>query len=319
MGLSKMTPVQASTIPLFLGNKDVVVEAVTGSGKTLAFLIPVVERLLRGSGGGEDGERRRGLDKTRKRGQVGAVIISPTRELATQIYGVLLALLEFHAPSAATLPTLQGGGRSRGEVAVENKQERGAEEEGGLLEKDQRDEEGEEEEKEEEEEEEEDMNDITESIEPLPEYTTDPRIIPQLLLGGTQSPAVDLKKFLAYDPNVLVGTPGRLNELLSSPYVHCTADSFEVLVLDEADRLLDMGFKEALTSIIAKLPKQRRTGLFSATVSDAVVGSLVRTGLRNPVKVVVKVRGEDGVGEERRTPARWVFFFFTVEGWGLLI
>src|ERR1700694_520416 len=47
MGFVDMTPVQASTIPLFLRNKDVVVEAVTGSGKTLAFLIPMLERLGR--------------------------------------------------------------------------------------------------------------------------------------------------------------------------------------------------------------------------------------------------------------------------------
>ncbi|KAK5240199.1 ATP-dependent rRNA helicase spb4, partial [Exophiala xenobiotica] len=46
MDFSRMTPVQASTVPLFMGHKDVVVEAVTGSGKTLAFLIPVVEKLL---------------------------------------------------------------------------------------------------------------------------------------------------------------------------------------------------------------------------------------------------------------------------------
>ena len=61
-----MTPVQASTIPLFTKNKDVVVEAVTGSGKTLAYLIPVVEKLLR-------------LEEQMKRHHVGAIILSPTR------------------------------------------------------------------------------------------------------------------------------------------------------------------------------------------------------------------------------------------------
>lgn len=66
MGFSRMTPVQASTIPLFIGHKDVVVEAVTGSGKTLSFLIPVVEKLL-------------GLDEPIKKHHIGAIIISPTR------------------------------------------------------------------------------------------------------------------------------------------------------------------------------------------------------------------------------------------------
>ena len=66
MGFARMTPVQASTIPLFMANKDVVVEAVTGSGKTLAFLIPVVERLLRAV-------------EQPKKNQVAAIIVSPTR------------------------------------------------------------------------------------------------------------------------------------------------------------------------------------------------------------------------------------------------
>lgn len=42
-----MTPVQASTIPLFMNNKDVIVEAVTGSGKTLSFIIPIIEMIKR--------------------------------------------------------------------------------------------------------------------------------------------------------------------------------------------------------------------------------------------------------------------------------
>jgi ATP-dependent RNA helicase DDX55/SPB4 len=66
MGHTQMTPVQASTIPLFMQNKDVVVEAVTGSGKTLAFVIPTLERII-----------RRGRDF--KRNEIGALVISPTR------------------------------------------------------------------------------------------------------------------------------------------------------------------------------------------------------------------------------------------------
>lgn len=81
-GFGQMTPVQASTIPLFMKHKDVVVEvrrsyrhrmangedvqAVTGSGKTLAFVIPIIEKLIR---------REMPLSNN----QVGAIIISPTR------------------------------------------------------------------------------------------------------------------------------------------------------------------------------------------------------------------------------------------------
>ncbi|KUJ15309.1 ATP-dependent rRNA helicase spb4 [Mollisia scopiformis] len=231
MGFGKMTPVQASTIPLFAGNKDVVVEAVTGSGKTLAFLIPVIEKLLR-------------LEEPVKKHHVGAIIVSPTRELATQIHSVLLSILAFHEPSSQALNPSEEGNAKRS--------------------------------------------------------TSTLTVLPQLLLGGTTTPAQDLSRFLKNSPNLLISTPGRLLELLTSPHVHCPQSSFEVLVLDEADRLLDLGFKDDLQKILARLPKQRRTGLFSASVSEAV-GEIVRVGLRNPVKIAVKVRGASG--DDNRTPA----------------
>lgn len=58
--------------------------------------------------------------------------------------------------------------------------------------------------------------------------------------------------------------------------------------MDEADRLLDLGFYSTINEILGYIPKQRRTGLFSATQTQEVE-SLVRAGLRNPVRVVVKV------------------------------
>ncbi|KAJ5422648.1 DEAD/DEAH box helicase (Sbp4) [Penicillium cf. griseofulvum] len=235
MGFTRMTPVQASAIPLFMQHKDVVVEAVTGSGKTLSFLIPIVEKLLR-------------LDQPLKKHHVGAIVIAPTRELAVQIHQVLLSLLEFHPASAAAIkPAEDGAPRAKTSSSTL-------------------------------------------------------KVVPQLLLGGGTSPAEDLKLFLKNSPNVLVSTPGRLLELLSSPHVHCPQASFEMLVLDEADRLLDLGFKDDLQKILGRLPKQRRTGLFSASISEAV-DQIVRLGLRNPVKIAVKVRGA-GV-EEKRTPARY--------------
>jgi ATP-dependent RNA helicase DDX55/SPB4 len=238
MGFDQMTPVQASTIPLFLGHKDVVVEAVTGSGKTLAFLLPVIERLL-------------SLEERVKKHHVGAIILSPTRELATQIHNVLLSLLRFHSPSAASVRSLE------------------------------------------------EHADIHNEVEEYPPST--PRVIPQLLLGGSGTAAQDLSWFLKHSPNVLISTPGRLLEMLKSPYVHCPQSSFEVLILDEADRLLDLGFKDDLTKILNLLPKQRRTGLFSASVSEAV-DQLIRVGLRNPVRIAVRVKGGNGV-QDKRTPA----------------
>lgn len=130
-------------------------------------------------------------------------------------------------------------------------------------------------------------------------------IVPQLLLGGDTSTAHDLAHFIQWSPNLLIATPGRLLELLSSRQVLCPQSSFEVLVLDEADRLLDLGFKEDLQKILGRLPKQRRTGLFSASVSEAI-DQIVRVGLRNPVKIAVKVKSLSG-GDDKRTPSRYAW------------
>ncbi|EFN51762.1 hypothetical protein CHLNCDRAFT_139706 [Chlorella variabilis] len=148
-GFTEPTPVQEATIPLFCGNKDVAVDACTGSGKTLAFVLPVVERLRR-------------LEQPLRRNQVGAIIVSPTRELARQIFDVA-------QPFVATVAWLQA----------------------------------------------------------------------LLLVGGTD-PAVDVAAFKEVGGHVLVGTPGRLDDIMQ----RCTTmdlRTVEVLVLDEADRLLDMG------------------------------------------------------------------------------
>lgn len=127
--------------------------------------------------------------------------------------------------------------------------------------------------------------------------TTEPVIVPQLVVGGSTKPQADLAYFVRHSPNLIVATPGRLAELLASPHVHTS--SLEVLVLDEADRLLDLGFKGDLQRILGYLPKQRRTGLFSASMSEAV-NELIRVGLRNPQRVAVTVKSlkDGGVIEE---------------------
>ncbi|XP_012228216.1 probable ATP-dependent RNA helicase DDX55 homolog [Linepithema humile] len=94
-----MTPVQAACIPLLLNGKDVAAEAVTGSGKTLAFLIPLLEIL----------QRRSEKWKTM---EIGAIIISPTRELASQISKILDTFLE-NIPSLKQVLLVGGGPRER--------------------------------------------------------------------------------------------------------------------------------------------------------------------------------------------------------------
>jgi ATP-dependent RNA helicase DDX55/SPB4 len=73
-----------------------------------------------------------------------------------------------------------------------------------------------------------------------------------------------------------------------------------IIILDEADRLLDLGFERSINAILEKLPKQRRTGLFSATQTQAV-RQLARAGLRNPVRVAVKVQAKVVEGADPNT------------------
>lgn len=199
MGFEHMTPVQASTIPMFVGNKDVVVDSVTGSGKTLAFVIPILEKII----------QENALQDCKK-GYFHSLIISPTRELAKQIQTVINSFLEH--------------------------------------------------------------------------YDSD-KIKVQLLVGTNEHTIRDdVNKFLEERPLILVGTPGRILEFIQSPYVKTQLCS--MLVLDEADRLLDISFVKDIEKILNLLPKQRRTGLFSATI-DSAGSNIFKTGLRNPVKIKV--------------------------------
>ncbi len=147
MSFTKMTPVQASTIPLFMAHKDVVVEAVTGSGKTLSFLIPLAERILR-------------QDESTKKHHVAAIVISPTRELAAQIYNVLTSLLAFHGPSAAAIASVTRSYNADPDEEVATEEHTG---------------------------------------EVFP--TNTPRVLPQLLLGGSNAASQDLSKFLKTSAN----------------------------------------------------------------------------------------------------------------------
>lgn len=247
-----MTPVQASTIPLFMKNKDVVVEAVTGSGKTLAFVIPILERLIRRP------------NKLRKN-EIGALVISPTRELASQIHSIFTLFLSSQPVSS----TAEDPPRA--------------------------------------------------SETPSDEYPS-----PLLLVSSSEStPAQDVQRFILTGADIIIGTPGRVEEfLLGKGRDAVVVKELDVLVLDEADRLLDMGFQQTLTRILTHLPKQRRTGLFSATMTDAdAISELVRVGLRNPARIVVRVQSKrvlshhasdpEGRGqtiEERRIPANLKIF-----------
>ena len=87
--------------------------------------------------------------------------------------------------------------------------------------------------------------------------------------------------------NVLIATPGRLLELIESNAVHLS--DIETLVLDEADKMLNLGFKEEVNSILAMLPKKRQNLLFSATLSKNI-NDITQLHLRDPL--VIKI--DDG-------------------------
>ncbi|KAI8642167.1 ATP-dependent RNA helicase HAS1 [Parasitella parasitica] len=185
MGFTQMTEVQAKTIPPLLKGRDVLGAAKTGSGKTVAFMIPAIELLLR--------------NNFKPRNGTGVIIVSPTRELAIQIYGVAEELCKYH-------------------------------------------------------------NQITHG----------------LVIGGSNRKAETDK--LVKGVNLLVATPGRLLDHLqnSQGFVF---KNLQTLVIDEADRILDIGFEEEMKQIVKILPKERQSMLFSATQTTKV-SDLARISLK---------------------------------------
>ncbi|KAG5651590.1 hypothetical protein H0H81_008111 [Sphagnurus paluster] len=186
-----MTDIQAKSLPVSLKGKDILGAARTGSGKTLAFLVPVLELLYRKKWGPSDG--------------LGALIISPTRELAVQIFEVLRSIGGYHSFSAG------------------------------------------------------------------------------LVIGGKnlKEESERLSRM-----NILVATPGRLLQHMDQT-VGFAVDNAQILVLDEADRILDMGFSRTLSALLSHLPKSRQTLLFSATQTKSV-SDLARLSLSNPVSIGIE-------------------------------
>lgn len=101
-----------------------------------------------------------------------------------------------------------------------------------------------------------------------------------LVVGGL--PEIEQLRAIRNGASVVVATPGRLKDFLSRKLVHF--HGLKMLVLDEADRMLDMGFLPAIRRIAAVLPKERQTMCFSATMEGGVTG-VVKDYTRNPVRV----------------------------------
>lgn len=102
------------------------------------------------------------------------------------------------------------------------------------------------------------------------------------------------------DAEIVVATPGRLLDLMASNALQLT--EVDMLVLDEADKMLDMGFEEEMERIFDRLPRRRQTILFSATLGDAIQD--INTALlRNPVKIEV-VEEEQNLDQIRQIAYR---------------
>lgn len=187
------------------GREDLLVKAKTGTGKTIAFLVPGIEARVHQidnlvTAPDDEGNIRSlsGQGQERRlvtRSHVGTLVISPTRELATQIANEALKLLTWQKENQVQL--LVGGESRMGQLRNWGSIRRGRK-------------------------------------------------------------------------DVVVATPGRLRDLLSEPVVRDAIATTDVLVLDEADTLLDMGFSDDLNFILEHLPKKRQTMLFSATVSPRI-------------------------------------------------
>ncbi|MDE1838235.1 MAG: DEAD/DEAH box helicase, partial [Euryarchaeota archaeon] len=89
-------------------------------------------------------------------------------------------------------------------------------------------------------------------------------------------------------PHIIIATPGRLIDHLEQKTISLA--DVKILVLDEADRMLDMGFKPQLTKIMQNVPKQRQTMLFSATMPADIVG-IANSYMQLPVRVEVAPAG----------------------------
>lgn len=194
------TEIQRESIGLSLAGQDILGAAKTGSGKTLAFLIPVLEILYC--------KRWTRIDGT------GALIITPTRELAYQIFETLRKIGSHHDFSAG------------------------------------------------------------------------------LIIGGKD---LKFEKSRMDQVNIIICTPGRvLQHMDENPLFNCI--NLQVLVLDEADRILDLGFQQTMNSIIQNLPPERQTLLFSATQTKSV-RDLARLSLKDPMYVSVHEHAEHSTPE----------------------
>jgi ATP-dependent RNA helicase DDX27 len=107
-----------------------------------------------------------------------------------------------------------------------------------------------------------------------------------LLAGGFSSR--EQEAVLKTRPDIVIGTPGRFIDHMRNSAAF-QVDSLEILVLDEADRMLEEGFESQLNEVLTTIPKSRQTMLFSATMTSSV-DNLIRVGMNRPVRLMVDAK-----------------------------
>jgi superfamily II DNA/RNA helicase len=119
----------------------------------------------------------------------------------------------------------------------------------------------------------------------LREFVLGMKIFSVCCVGG--APISKQIRDLRYEYNFIIGTPGRLKDLLDRKMIHL--NEFNTIVLDEADRMLDMGFINEMRAIMNGMPKSRQTLFFSATISHEIE-KLIGEFLREPIRISVKTQ-----------------------------
>lgn len=119
----------------------------------------------------------------------------------------------------------------------------------------------------------------------LREFVQGMKIFSVCCVGG--APISKQIRDLRYEYNFIIGTPGRLKDLLDRKMIHL--NEFNTIVLDEADRMLDMGFINEMRAIMNGMPKSRQTLFFSATISGEIE-KLIGEFLNKPIRISVKTQ-----------------------------
>ena len=190
-GYETATEIQAKSIPIALKGEDIIGSAKTGSGKSLAFLIPTVQYIL-------NHPKNEGIQ---------SLVITPTRELALQLYDLAKSLMN---DNGTTCVLVIGGGNRKKEA----------------------------------------------------------------------------EKLSSSEARIIICTPGRLIDHMVNTKKF-NYNNIKILTIDEADKILKIGFEEELTEIIKLIPKNRQTLLFSATITPKVE-DLITLSVKNYENIRIK-------------------------------